>query len=136
MGRQAGRELRRLGHCYIQLQPFQTPKTRDLRVRNAMLLMERNLETPLSAEFVARHVGLSVRQLERLFMTEAGCSPSTMALRIRLAHAHQRLLHGQEPVADIALQSGFVNRLHFARSFRLAFGSTPSELRARQAQAE
>ena len=136
MGRQAGRELRRLGHCYIQLQPFQTPKTRDLRVRNAMLLMERNLESPLSAEFVARHVGLSVRQLERLFKTEAGCSPSTMALRIRLAHAHQRLLHGQEPVADIALQSGFVNRSHFARSFRLAFGTTPSELRARQAQAE
>jgi transcriptional regulator GlxA family with amidase domain len=117
---------------FAQPQPFQTPKTRDLRVRKAMLLMERNLESPLSAEFVARHVGVSVRQLERLFKTEVGCSPSAMALRIRLAHAHSRLLHGQEPVADIALQSGFVNRSHFASSFKLAFGLTPSELRTQQ----
>jgi transcriptional regulator GlxA family with amidase domain len=115
---------------FPQPQPVQTPKTRDLRVRKAMLLMERNLETPLSAEFVARHVGVSVRQLERLFKAEVGCSPSLFALRIRLAHAHHRLLHSQEPVADIALQSGFVNRSHFARSFRLAFGQTPSDLRA------
>lgn len=117
---------------FAQPQPFQTPKTRDLRVRKAMLLMERNLESPLSAEFVARHVGVSVRQLERLFKTEVGCSPSVMALRIRLAHAHHRLLHGQEPVADIALQSGFVNRSHFASSFKGEFGLTPSELRAQQ----
>ena len=61
-----------------------------------MLLMERNLETPLSAEFIARHVGLSVRQLERLFKTEMGCSPSLFALRIRLAHAHHRLLHSPQ----------------------------------------
>ena len=120
---------------FPQPQPLQTPKTRDLRVRKAMLLMERNLESPLSAEFVARHVGISVRQLERLFKAEVGCSPSTMALRIRLAHAHQRLLHGHEPVADIALQSGFVNRSHFANSFRLAFGMTPSALRASQGAA-
>ena len=117
---------------FPQPQPLQTPKTRDLRVRKAMLLMERNLETPLTAEFVARHVAVSVRQLERLFKTELGCSPSAFALRIRLAHARNCLLHGQEPVADIALQSGFVNRSHFARSFRLEFGVTPSELRAAQ----
>lgn len=117
---------------FPQPQPFQTPKTRDLRVRKAMLLMERNLESPLSAEFIARHVGVSVRQLERLFKTETALSPSQFALRIRLQHAHQRLLHGQEPIADIALQSGFVNRSHFARSFRLEFGITPSALRASQ----
>ncbi len=115
-----------------QPQPFQTPKTHDLRVRKAMLLMERNLETPLTAEFVARHVGISVRQLERLFKTEVGSSPSHFALRIRMAHARHLLLHSQQPVADIALQSGFVNRSHFARSFRLEFGQTPSDLRAGQ----
>lgn len=116
---------------FPQPQPFQTPRTRDLRVRKAMLLMERNLETPVTAEFVARHVGVSVRQLERLFKTEVGCSPSCFALRIRLAHARQRLLHSQEPVAEIALQSGFVNRSHFAHSFRMEFGETPTDLRAK-----
>jgi len=96
--------------------------------------MERNLESPVSAEFVARHVGVSVRQLERLFKAELDCSPSAFALRIRLAHARHRLLHSQEPVADIALQSGFVNRSHFARSFRDAYGISPSTLRIQHAQ--
>ncbi len=114
---------------FPQPQPFQTPKTRDLRVRKAMLVMERNLETPLSAEFIARHVGVSVRQLERLFKAEVDCSPSKFALRIRLAHAQHRLMHSQDSVADVALQSGFVNRSHFAHSFRLEFGEVPSKRR-------
>jgi len=116
---------------FPQPQAPQTPRTRDLRVRKAMLLMERNIESPLSTEFIARHVGLSVRQLERLFKSETGTSPTLFALRLRLAHARQRLLHSQDAVADIALQSGFVNRSHFARSFRVAFGETPSALRVK-----
>jgi len=116
---------------FPQPQAPQTPRTRDLRVRKAMLLMERNLETPLSAEFVARHVGVSVRQLERLFKTETGTSPSLFALRIRLAYARQRLIHSQESVADIAVQSGFINRSHFARSFRGEFGETPTNFRTK-----
>lgn len=121
---------------FPQPQPFQLPPSRDLRVRKAMLLLERNLESPVTAEFMARHVGVSVRQLERLFKDELGCSPSAFALRIRLSHARQRLLHSQEPVADIALQSGFVNRSHFARSFRDAFGVSPTTLRSQHAKGQ
>jgi transcriptional regulator GlxA family with amidase domain len=115
---------------FPQPQSSQTPRTRDLRVRKAMLLMERNLESPLSVEFVARHVGLSVRQLERLFKTEIGTSPILFALRLRLANARHRLMHSQESVADIALQSGFVNRSHFTHSFRIEFGETPTMFRS------
>ena len=94
-----------------------------------MLLLERNLGNPLSPEFVARHVGLGTRQLERLFKAELGLSPAGFALQLRLANARQLLLHTRAPVSDIALQCGFVNRSHFARSFRAAFGKTPSQLR-------
>ena len=116
---------------FPQPQPFQTPKAQDLRVRKAMLLIERNLETPVSAEFMARHVGVSIRQLERLFKSDIGCSPSQFALRVRLAHARQLVLHGKESLAEVAMQTGFVSHSHFSQTFRSEFGISPSELRAK-----
>ena len=115
---------------FPQPQPLQTPKARDIRVRKAMLLIERNLESPVSAEFMARHVGVSVRQLERLFKADIGCSPTQFALRVRLNHARQLILHGKDSLADVALQTGFVSRSHFAQSFRAEFGMTPSDRRS------
>ncbi len=114
-----------------QPQPLVPRKTHETRVRKAMLLMERNLSNPLSSEFVARHVGLSARQLERLFKTELGISPSAFALELRLAAARQMLQVTRSAVSDIALECGFVNRSHFARSFHKAYGVRPSDARAR-----
>ena len=51
------------------------------------------------------------------------------ALKLRLASARQLLQSTRAPVSDIALQCGFVNRSHFARSFHAAYGKTPSQLR-------
>ena len=112
-----------------QPQPLVAEKTDERRVRKAMLLLERNLGNPLSPAFVARHVGLSLRQLERLFRTELDISPAGFALKLRLANAHQMLLGTRAPIIDIALECGFVNRSHFARSFRAAYGKSPSRLR-------
>jgi transcriptional regulator GlxA family with amidase domain len=112
-----------------QPQPLLTARTDEARVRKAMLLLERNLGNPVSPEFVARHVGLGTRQLERLFKAELGLSPAEFALKLRLAHARQLLQNSRAPVSDIALQCGFVNRSHFARSFHVAYGKTPSQLR-------
>lgn len=113
-----------------QPQPlFWAEKTEERRVRKAMLLIERNLGNPLSSAFVARHVGISARQLERLFKAELGTSPAGFALKLRLASAHLLIATGTEPIADIALQCGFVSHSHFARSFRAAYGKRPSDLR-------
>jgi len=115
-----------------QPQPLLAERTDEARVRKAMLLLERNLGNPLSPEFVARHVGLGTRQLERLFKAELGLSPAGFALRLRLAHARQLLQQTRAPIGDIALQCGFVNRSHFARSFHCAYGLTPSQFRDQQ----
>ncbi len=112
-----------------QPQPLFVARTNEARVRKAMLLLERNLANPLSSEFVARHVGLSTRQLERLFKAELGISPAGFALKLRLANAHELLLTTRAPISDIGLQCGFVNRSHFARSMLASYGSTPSQLR-------
>ena len=113
-----------------QPQPLMSEPTNEPRVRKAMLLIERNLANPLSPAFVARHVGLGTRQLERLFRAELGTSPAGFALQLRLAHARHLLLATPQSVSEIALECGFVNRSHFARSFAKAYGKSPSTLRA------
>lgn len=115
----------------VQPQPFSANRTDDDRVQRAMLLMERNLESPVSLEFVAAHVGLGVRQLERLFKSEIGLTPSQFTLQMRLTHALHLIETTRDPIFDIALRCGFVNHSHFAHYFRTRFGHSPTQMRAR-----
>lgn len=113
----------------IQPQPYATAPMADNRVKRALLLMERMIETPVSLGFIASHVGMSVRQLERLFKQECGITPSAAYVRMRLAHSLTLLRSSRAPVSEIALRCGYVNRSHFAQNFRQAFGESPSQVR-------
>ena len=112
-----------------QPQPLFTEETDNVRVRKAMLLIERNLGTPLSTEFIAQHVRVSNRHLERLFLAAIGMSPSTFALKLRLSNAYNLLVTTNNSIIDIAMQCGFSSNSHFSRSFRGAHGKTPSQVR-------
>lgn len=112
-----------------QPQPPIGVPTEEPRVRKAMLLIERNMASPLSASFVARHAGMSLRQMERLFKAEVGMTPTAWALKLRLTHARFVLINGRDSVRDVALQCGFVSSSHFARSFRALFGVGPQQAR-------
>jgi transcriptional regulator GlxA family with amidase domain len=112
-----------------QPQPLFTEETDNVRVRKAMLLIERNLGTPLSTEFIAQHVQVSRRHLERLFLAEIGMSPSTFALKLRLSNAYNLLVTTKNSIIDIAMQCGFMSNSHFSRSFRSVHGKTPSQVR-------
>jgi transcriptional regulator GlxA family with amidase domain len=112
-----------------QPQPLFTKETNNIRVRKAMLLMERHLGDPLPAEFIAQHVNVSVRHLERLFQTELGMSPLALAFELRLNNAYNLLITTNNSIIDIALQCGFLSNSHFSRCFRKFHGKTPSQVR-------
>lgn len=114
-----------------QPQPLCGVKASDFRVRKAMLLMERTLSEAVSMEFIALHVGVSRRQLERLFKLQLNQTPSEFQRMLRLKTAHELLSNCDESVADIALQCGFTNSSHFSASFRAKFGQSPSFARVR-----
>ena len=120
----------------VQPTPPQSERARDARIRRAMLLIERNVQNPISCEFIARQVHLSVRQLERLFKLELGMSPSAYAEQLRLSKAHELLQTGNEPLYQIALLCGYKNHSHFANRFRLAFGASPSQVRSKKQAAK
>jgi len=95
----------------------------------AIRIMEENIEFPLSMSEVSKRVGVSRRQLERLFGTYVGISPAKHYLKLRIDHA-KRLIEGTRlPLVDIAIASGFVSASHFSKCFRNVHGIAPQELR-------
>ncbi len=112
-----------------QPQPLFTKETDNIRVRKAMLLIERHLSDPLPAEFIAKHVNVSVRHLERLFQAELKMSPLAFAFELRLNNAFNLLVTTKNSIIDIALQCGFLSNSHFSRCFRNVHGKTPSQVR-------
>jgi transcriptional regulator GlxA family with amidase domain len=107
-------------------------ETKEPRVRAALLIMERNVETPLSVSRLADSVGISRRQLERLFFSELHMPPARAHKMLRLSHAKRLLEHTRAPLIEIAVAVGFETASHFARTFKINFGESPTTMRQRK----
>ena len=99
------------------------------KLLEAVACMEANLEEPLSFAELARAVGLSPRQLERLFRKHLDRSPTRYYLGLRLDRARFLLLQTSLSILDVALTCGFVSASHFSKCYREHFGWTPSDER-------
>ncbi len=91
----------------------------------AIELMEANIEEPLDQEMLARYVGLSRRQLERLFRKHLGRTPAQYYLELRLERARHLLYQTDLPIMSIACACGFVSASHFSTCYRQMYGRTP-----------
>jgi transcriptional regulator GlxA family with amidase domain len=91
--------------------------------------MEENLEQPLSQQELAKEVGLSTRQLERLFGKYVNRTPTRYYLELRLGRARHLLLQTTLSVLNVAVACGFVSASHFSKCYREYFGRTPREER-------
>jgi len=97
----------------------------------AVALMEANVEEPLPADELARLVGLSRRQLERLFKQHLGAVPSRYYLDIRLQRARKLLRETRHSLLQVALMCGFSSGSHFSTTYSSVFGIAPREERQR-----
>lgn len=97
----------------------------------AVALMEANVEEPLPADELARLVGLSRRQLERLFKQHLGTVPSRYYLDIRLQRARKLLRETRHSLLQVALMCGFSSGSHFSTTYSSIFGIAPREERQR-----
>jgi transcriptional regulator GlxA family with amidase domain len=102
----------------------------DRRIAQAIELMEDNIEEPLPLATIAARVGLSARQLERLFVKYLDRPPQRHYVETRLQKSHQLLTESNESILTIALKCGFSDAAHFTRQFKGRFASTPAATRA------
>lgn len=105
-----------------------------LGIANAKLIaavgkMEQSADEPRAVREIAGAVGLSPRQLERLFTRYLRASPSHYYLKLRLERARAMLLETTKPILDVAVACGFSSASHFSRCYRAAYGHKPSDER-------
>jgi AraC family carnitine catabolism transcriptional activator len=107
----------------------------DAAVFNARTLMAAHMDEPLTCEAIARHVGLSLRQLERRFRDQRRCSVLQDYRQIRMAKAHQLLQQTDLGVTEVAFSCGFGSPEYFCRLYRQIFGCSPSRDRRQSTDA-
>jgi len=101
-----------------------------LRMAKAFIV-ENSHRRDLSVGGVATRVGLTPRNLQRLFESD-GTTFSEFLLAQRLSRAHRMLTEprlAQSAVATIAYDAGFGDLSYFNRSFKRHYGATPRDVR-------
>ncbi len=97
-------------------------------------MMESNIEEPISPATLAKDVGMSTRQLERLFRRYLNRSPKRYYMELRLQKARNLLMQTDMSVINVALACGFASPSHFSKCYRAHYQTTP--YRERGAHAE
>ncbi len=92
----------------------------------AVELMEANIREPISQIELAEYVGLSRRQLQRIFQRYLMSTPSKHYLQIRLLRARELLQQSRLSLVEIASMTGFVSSSHFSKSYKEHYGQSPS----------
>ncbi|THD74876.1 GlxA family transcriptional regulator [Thalassobius vesicularis] len=87
--------------------------------------MEANIEDPISPAALATQVGMSTRQLERLFRRYLNRSPKRYYMELRLQKARNLLMQTDMSVINVALACGFASPSHFSKCYRAHYNTTP-----------
>lgn len=96
-------------------------------------MMEANIEEPKSPSLLAKEVGMSTRQLERLFRRYLNRSPKRYYMELRLQKARNLLMQTDMSVINVALACGFASPSHFSKCYRAQYNITPYRERGAQA---
>lgn len=93
----------------------------------AIAMMQKCLDEPVPPSLIAEKLGISTRQLERLFGRFLNSSPKHYYMRLH--RAQNLLVQTEQSVTEIAMACGFRSTSHFSRVFRTHFGNSPTSSR-------
>ena len=98
---------------------------RHPKLSKVIQMMEINIEEPISPSILAKDVGMSTRQLERLFRRYLDRSPKRYYMELRLQKARNLLMQTDMSVINVALACGFASPSHFSKCYRAHYDTTP-----------
>ena len=108
-----------------------TPTARETRrVVEAIRLVESDAGRPLELKEMAASAGMSKYHFLRVFRRLTGVTPHQYLISARLRRAALALTLSRRPILEIALDAGFGDLSTFNKTFRAAFGLTPTQYRA------
>ena len=115
--------------CRPELSPEAHAQVREEAVRRALALIAEGALQDGSAAALAARVGLSARQLQRVFLTHVGATPHVVHATRRLLLAKQLLTETALPVTDVALAAGYNSLRRFNAAFKDGCGMPPGAIR-------
>ncbi|SDY92614.1 transcriptional regulator, AraC family with amidase-like domain [Jannaschia faecimaris] len=98
---------------------------RHPRLSQVIRMMEASIEEPVGPATLAADVGMSTRQLERLFRRYLDRSPKRYYMELRLARARNLLMQTDMSIINVALACGFASPSHFSKCYRAHYNKTP-----------
>ena len=98
---------------------------RHPKLSQVIHMMESHIEEPISPSILAKDVGMSTRQLERLFRRYLNRSPKRYYMELRLQKARNLLMQTDMSVINVALACGFASPSHFSKCYRAHYNTTP-----------
>jgi transcriptional regulator GlxA family with amidase domain len=110
--------------------PQRLPIRRRLQISNSSLIavveqMEANLEDPINREGLAASVGLSVRQVERLFIKYLHMTPARYYMKLRLKRSQMLLSQTSMTILEISIACGFISASHFSKCYKEMYNHSP-----------
>jgi transcriptional regulator GlxA family with amidase domain len=119
------------GQGVTQRKPtFSAESTHDMLppiVRQAVDIFADHIEDPINISDVADQVGVSVRQLERMFHKTTGNTPGGYYKSLRMHKARQLLLYSKSSMSQIAVAVGYANAPTLRKKYIDVFGIHPAE---------
>jgi len=106
----------------------------DERFQQILRIMIDAIEAPLSIAEIAHRIGLSTRQIERIFTEHGFGSPLKYYTSLRLKRARQLMEQTRMSLTEVALACGFENPSTFRKNYTRVFGTTPKQARRPQNQ--
>ena len=125
-------ESQRFGTDFQACLPIILPSNTDTRLKAILNMMaEVMFQSKCDIELISRQLGISRRQVERLFRRDFGASPIQIFHRMRLEIARLEVESSGKKLTEIAYEVGYNSSYHFSRKFRKQFGMSPAQFRAK-----
>ena len=106
------------------------PGKAEEKIARSLCFIAENYVRDVTLRDLAEPLGMSISYYRRLFRELLGCSPIDCLLDYRLKQAGERLAGSSDPIARIAIESGFNDPNYFSRLFTRRKAMTPRQWRS------
>lgn len=106
--------------------PQNVPLSGRVPVSRVKEYLHAHYDQNIMLDDLAALAGLSPYHLVRVFREQTGLPPHHYLVQVRVMQA-KRLLHQQQPIAEVALLTGFSDQSHLTRWFKKVVGVPPGQ---------